>query len=311
MVTKTFSAGTQSGEYTDTDGTFDVFNATAATFRALKRTSQDYPCRIRNAASGFTFNGGTFLGNILEADGRLDVYKKTSNWNSALLFVSDGRTGTIDGAVFGIQDNLDVCNIDAIRLNGSNDITVRNVRCWGVRDDFIEFDNSPGDLTVEDCFAENIYTGFSAKDATASRIFTIRRTMVHHKSWIEDQSTPSRLTHGHPFKDAPTIRLDDFHLAVAPAWEETGYNRTFNALSRTTVQSGGATLYVLGGSHENRSLINTFQSRGYTVIEDGGGSSATNAWNAQKAAFLGTEPPEPPPVTPTFGASVTFNVTVA
>lgn len=312
MPTKTFPAGTQSGEYVDTDGSFDIFDARAATFRARKRTTTaDYPCRIRNALPGFVFRGGTFLGDILAMDGRLDIYKKSSNWNSASLFVSDGRTGTIDGAVFGIEGNLDACNIDCIRLNGSGNMTVRNVRSWGVRDDFIEFDSSSGNLLVVDTYAENVYTAFSAQYATPTRSFTLRRTMVHHRPWLEDQATPPRRTHGHPFKtDNCSLILDDFHLAVAPAWEENGrYGRTFTAISRMTVQSGGATLYVLGGMHDHPPLITAFRNRGWTVIQDGAGTAATTQWNAAKAAFLGSEPPSPPPDIPSYGRDLQFMVT--
>jgi hypothetical protein len=88
-------------------------------------------------------------------------------------------------------------------------------------------------------------------------------------------------------------------------------NRVKSALAKTQA-TGGSRLLVLNGTHQDRDLISRFQTAGFSVLEDGGGTAATQEWLNRKTIFLNgasnPPPPPPPPPAPSLSSPVTFSV---
>ena len=323
MATRTFAAGRQTLLVGENTSTIDVFDAATnnpfflADWEAWRDggtdTSLRDPCRFDQSQGFFDWNGGRFYGNISEATPRVGTTGfytgSTTRFNCALWFPSGGVSGRIRNAQFGIRDNLNSGFADAIRTVQAGNITIEDCRFWLSRDDCIEADGG-GNVTVRRCFFENVYVWISATNPQSSKVITVSDTLVRWREWRESGTS---FQIGPVFKvdggtSGPTWNFTNVTLCTPPDWPETGYNRTRAALNRMNCTN--CTWLVYGGTLDTANGLRTaVLDAGFTLIEDGSGSAASEEWNARKAAFLGgTVEPEPDPV-PLTG--LTVNITVA
>jgi hypothetical protein len=107
---------------------------------------------------------------------------------------------------------------------------------------------------------------------------------------------------------APKLRFNNVCMVI-PAFNTLDNNRVKNALMACQA-TNGSRLLVLGGTVHDRDLITRFQNAGFSVLEDGNGSAATDEWLARKATFLDDAPPPPPPVVQSLTSPANINVQV-
>lgn len=329
MTTFTFSSGRQ--QITLTNPATTVFNAVTnnpfflsdwVAYRASGTSSTSttlaYPLKIDAATSPFTFNGGRFYGNIgatIDWDnfyegGRFTLPSTFPRFNSALCLLRNGVRGTFNDVVFGVRDNLDSGYVDGLHLAQGGNCVFNRPRVWLGRDDWAECDDANGRIhTINDGFFENQFVWISGTGNIPNTFWYANRCLVHFRRW------PFRgnLTHG-PFLKvdsaaaSPKFRFNDVCMVID--YRNTfDNNRVKSALAQTQA-TGGSRLLVLNGTHQDRDLVTRFQNAGFSVLEDGGGTAATQEWLSRKAAFLGEGPAVPQVTTPSLSSTVSFSVQV-
>jgi hypothetical protein len=193
----------------------------------------------------------------------------------------------------------------------AGNITFEDCRWWNCRDDAIEAD-SGGNVTLRNCFLENIYSWISATGNQASKVIRVENTLCRYEAWKETAAGDTQI--GPVFKAAGGSWIfQNVTLCIPNSWPETGYNRTRGILSRMSTDN--CTLLVYGGQLSNSNGLRTaFQSAGWNIIE--GTNAANTEWEARKAAFLAGDtvidppPPPPPPPAPSLTASASIVVQV-
>jgi hypothetical protein len=274
------------------------FLADWQTFRNTGETANNttlaYPLKIDAAQPNFVFNGGRFFGNIGESidwddfyeGGRFTLSQTHPRFNSALLFPRNGIAGTFNDQVFGIRDDLNSGYVDGFRLAQAGNCTINRPRVWIGRDDWLEADDANNRVhTINDGFFENLFVWISGSGDIPDTVFHANRCLVHFRRW------PFRgeVTHG-PFlkvdsaKSSPEFRFSDVCFVIDHR-NTLDNNRVKWALSRTKAEDGSR-LLVLGGTHEDRDLVQMFRNAGFSILEDGNGTAATEEWLNRKAAFL-------------------------
>jgi hypothetical protein len=287
-------------------------------------TTLAYPCRISAATSPFTWNGGRFYGNIgqnIDWDnfyegGRFTLSQTFPRFNSALLFPRNGVSGTFNDLVFGIRNDLNSGFVDGVRLNQAGNCIFNRPRVWCGRDDWLEADGANNRThTINDGFFENQFMWLSGTGLIPNTFFFINRCLVHFGPW----RFRGNLAYGAPLKvdsaaASPKFRFNATTLVIGTN-DYTSKDRMKAALANTQA-TNGCRLLVLGGTHVDRQLIQMYQNAGFSVLEDGNGTAATQEWVNRKAAFLNEvtnpppepPPPPPPPPAPSLASPVTFSV---
>jgi hypothetical protein len=330
MTTYTFSAGRQ--QITLTNAATTVFNAATnapfflsdwvqyrASGTSSTSTTLAYPLKIDAATSPFTFNGGRFYGNIgasIDWDdfyegGRFTNPPTKPRFNSALCLLRNGVRGTFNDVEFGIRDDLNSGYVDGFHLAQGGNCTFNRPRVWLGRDDWIECDDVVRSHTINDGFFENQFVWLSGTGNIPNGFFYANNCLVHFRRWL----FRGGLTHG-PFLKvdsataSPNFRFNNVCMVID--YRNTfDNNRVKSALAKTQA-TGGSRLLVLNGTHQDRELITRFQTAGFSVLEDGGGTAATQEWLNRKTIFLNgaSNPPPPPlpPPAPSLSSPVTFSV---
>lgn len=326
------------------DGTGAVVLADFLGFRASGTTNRsdprNYPLQINNASTaGVTYQNITFRGNIPATMPWENWYGQTgfTAFNGTAFQLRalslNGRVvpGTFNNCVWGQRDNLDSGGADWVHHKEAN-ATFNAPRVWVGRDDWLEIDDSNNrTMTINDGFFENLFVWLSltwerSPSGIPNSFIFANNCLVHFRTWsyrptTGDPPTPAIMGPWLKANDtspsnaaafAPKLRFNNVCMVVQNTPFLPGAaNRIKAALSQCQA-TNGCRLLVLGGNIADATVATAFQNAGFSVLQDGSGSAATQEWLNRKAAFLdGAPPPPPPDPVGTLTSPCTFNVTVS
>lgn len=318
------------------DGTGAVVLADYIGFKNSGTTNRsdprNYPLQINNASSsGVVYQNINFQGNIPATTPWEQFYGQVSGLTAfngtsfQLRTVSQsGKTvnGTFNNCVWGIRDNLSSGGADWVHHKDGNAV-FNAPRVWVGRDDWLEIDDTNGRTwTINDGFFENLFVWLSVTwertpGGLPNSFIYANNCLVHFRVWDYRPTTPGPDQSQGPFIKAnagsltnlgPKLRFNNVCMVIQAAQTTVDDSRVINALQQCQAINGSR-LLVLGGTYPNRNTISAFQNAGFSVLEDGSGTAATQEWNTRKENFL-DEVTTPPPTVSTLESPATFNVNV-